>query len=157
LDTADDLIGLAFTKIRETSSALSLVGLGASAFNSNEETTHHYDGQIIHFAKQHGYLADTGTYRAWAKLSFETLPRTQLILHFHSRGKDFLGVVACVAIFEMIEPAESDQAAQRQSLDFAMAPFEFYFTETTDQVKERFSPWLDEVLALALAQAQRFL
>jgi hypothetical protein len=158
LQTADELVELGVNKIEETVDQLQEAGLSARVARSEKDTSHHYRTQIVGFAKKHGYFADTSKYRSWIRVVFETTPRTQFLLHFHSRGFEFLGVVVCAALLEVIDPSDVvDGPASREVIDIVTEPFEFYSTDTHEEAKNRFMSWLDETIALGLAQVQRFL
>jgi hypothetical protein len=156
LQNADKLISEADDRLHETAMKLKGQGLNADSDRNSLQNDYFYQSQAIKFAKDHNYYADMGSFRGWARLRFETSPRTQLLLHFHARGRD-LGVVVCAAVFEIIESAQDEGPAHRESIDIVLEPFEFYSTDTLDQAKARFKPWLEETMTLALAQVARFI
>jgi len=146
--------GLEFLQV--TAQKLKLQGLDSYAVQNDQHNDFHYQGQAIGFAKAHGYYADFGSFRGWARLLFETKPATQFLLHFHARGRD-LGVIVGAAILEIIEYSQEDGPAHREAIDIVLKPFEFYSTESLDQIQRRFKPWLEETLTLALAQVAKFI
>lgn len=156
LTNADGLVSIAEEQMVTTAGQLVEQGLGAFATRNTDSNDFHYQGQAIGFAREHGYYADLGTYRGWARLKFDTSPHTQLLVHFHARGRD-LGVIVGAAIFEIIQAPDDEGPALREQIDVTLEPFEFYSTESFDQIKARFRPWMNQTLTLALAQVQRLL
>ena len=68
------------------------------------------------------------------------------------------GVMVCAPIFELIEGAmnpDREEPAHRTQIQVTDKPFEFYFTETQNEMVPRFVQWLDEVVSLAISQYQR--
>lgn len=156
LKNADSVLDTALEVMKSTADKLESQGLGAYAVRNEHHNDFHYQGQAIGFARARGYYADTGTFRGWARLLFETKPATQFLLHLHARGPE-LGVIVGAAVLEVIEVSQEDGPAHREAIDIVLKPFEFYSTETLDQVERRFKPWLEETLTLALAQVARFI
>jgi hypothetical protein len=157
LSTGDDLLRKAEEIFEETAADLSRAGLAAFVVRSADATDHYFNAQVIRFARANNYFADTRTYRAWVQLKMQTKPSSHLILHFHSRGKDFLGVLVCAPIFEIVETGRKGEPASRESVEIAMEPFQVLYTENRAAAEVRFRGWLEETITLALAQAQRFL
>lgn len=131
---------------------------------SNDGNSHYYRHQVIESARafrDFPYFANTTVYRAWVKLLIEGESAAQLLLSFHGRGSEFVGVMMCTPVFELIHkqeirrPTEEETPAERTQIPFTDKPFEFYFTEQAEDVKPRFLNWLDDTVALALAQLQR--
>lgn len=156
LVNANELLEEAEAALRDTARKLIQQGLDAYAVKNDSQNDFHFQGQVFEFAKQHGYYADLGGFRGWARIQFETSPMTQLLIHVHARGRD-LDVIVCAAIFEIIELSEENGQSYRDWIDMVSKPFEFYSTEMLDTVKKRFRIWLDETQTMAVAQVQKFL
>jgi hypothetical protein len=83
----------------------------------------------------------------------------QLLLSFHGRGSDFTGVLVCAPVFELLFSEDDDPRGSRDRTQIHVTdqPFEFYFSETREDLIPRFLRWLEEVPALAISQYQRSL
>ncbi len=157
LDNLDHLVLACVRRLESTRIELKTAGLESFVDQSGKTTDYYFRGQIVSFAKSHGYYADTSTYRAWARIRFSTDPRTQLIVHFHCRGQEFSGVGLAAGILEIVDAPAGDEAAKRESVDLGKEPFSLYSPETLEQAEERLMLWLEETLSMSLAQVQRLL
>lgn len=150
-DALETEAGKRFESVRQM-----LSPIDARVSRSTKDTSHYYRQQVVELAKQYDYFANTTDYRAWTRLLIESDPAAQLLLSFHVRGYDFTGVMMCSPLFELIFASGGDGVPNdRTQIGVTDRPFEFYFTEKVEELRPRFSVWLDETIALALAQFQR--
>ncbi len=133
-----------------------LFPIEAHVLRSTSDTSHYYRGQVITAAREFRYYANTTVYRAWVKLLITGDTAAQLLLSFHGRGSEFAGVMVCSPVFELIfKPDEDGVPNDRTQIPVTDRPFEFYYTENPSEVEPRFLSWLDETIALTLAQYQK--
>jgi Fic family protein len=138
--------------------------INSTVTESDVNTNHYYRGQIIEAARGFQYYANTTVYSSWVKLIVHGEKdggAAQLLLSFHGRGSEFAGAMVCAPVFELIYRTMSDVDSsdrvpnERKQIEVTDRPFEFYFTESLEQIEPRFRVWLDETLTLALSQLQR--
>lgn len=155
-DLSRKLEALAIDRLEVVSGLLAPIE--AHVTRSTPETSHYYRYQIIESARALNYYANTKAYASWVKLAIEGHDAAQLLLSFHGRGSEFIGVMVCTTAFELILPGSDDGAPRdRVQTQVTDRPFEFYFTEKVDDVQPRFLAWLDETIALSLSQFQKSL
>lgn len=131
--------------------------------SSDETNDFYYREQIIDEARRMGYYPNTTVYRAWVRLVISggapTGPDATpaiLLFSFHGRGSEFAGVMVCAPIFEIVSEGSGEEAPRVRTLvPISDKPFEFYFTESADTLRGRFSAWLEEAITLAISQYQR--
>jgi Fic family protein len=115
-----------------------------------------FKGQIVHTAKQHGYFADTMTYKAWVRLRVFDERQASLVFSFHSVGTQFVGVLAVSAFVEI---REKNTGGNDLVIDgpYTISDdlFEFSYHDVEQDVRERFEKWLDETVATGLEQWRR--
>jgi Fic family protein len=134
--------------------ALQRVTPTASAFTvrSNHDTDHYYRSQIIFNAKNHlRYFADTRDYRAWVALNMAWERKARLVFAFHGIGRPFNGSLACAPFLEFRDKDDEGH------IDTAVVPiadeaFVFFYNETEARALERFRPWRERVLTVALQE-----
>jgi fido (protein-threonine AMPylation protein) len=134
----------ALQKINSTGTSFVLV--------STEETNHYFRAQIIENAKFYlNYLVDTSEYRSWVSLNMNWSRRARLVFAFHGIGKPFSGSLICAPFLEF---RDTDEEGQVRS---ALAPvaeegFVFFYNESTDRLLDRFRPWRENALKVALKE-----
>jgi hypothetical protein len=122
---------------------------------STGDTSHFFRAQIVENAKSHlRYHADTSGYRSWVALDMIWSRRARLVFAFHGLGKPFNGSLICAPFLEFLD---TDERAQVRS---ALAPvaddgFVFFYTEGKARLLERFMPWREGVLNVALTELTR--
>jgi Fic family protein len=147
-----------FTYERLNEVVAQLEAIDSDVLASDAANDYYYRGQIVDEARRFGYYANTTVYRAWVRLTIGGNAPALLLFSFHGRGSEFTGVMVCSPIFELInESGEDEGPRQRTQIPIVDRPFEFYFTEELEAVKQRYSAWLDETIALALSQYQRLI
>ncbi len=108
--------------------------------------------QVIQAARQLDYFADLRTHHSWVRLILREAdePQTEVLVSFHSLGREFRGVLACsVLTFRKEQTGEEGQ----ETTDVKVAcreVFQFNYLDAEESVKLRFAKWLDESLVVAL-------
>lgn len=112
--------------------------------------------QVLEAINRFGYFAGFGDFSAWARLCITTESgRGEVILSFHSVGRDYRGVVGAVIVF--FRKAESGEG-DRQTFDVTVIgdeSFQVNYRESLDTVGPRFSHWLERGLVEALEAWRR--
>ena len=137
--------------------ALQRVTHSAAAFvsQSDQHTDHYYRSQIIINAKHHlKYFADTSDYRAWVSLNMIWERKARLVFAFHGIGRPFSGSLVCAPFLEFRD------ADDEGHVDTAVVPvtdeaFVFFYNETEARVLDRFHPWRERVLTVALSELSK--
>ena len=120
-----------------------------SVAKNGSETDCYYKNQIVTAAKHHDYFANTGVYRAWAKLGLKVEQKSEIIVLFHGIGHEYRGVIACVACFiERGDTEDMPQVSDPQILSHEV--FQINYKEPPEQAEKRFKSWLDFVVAAGL-------
>ncbi len=112
--------------------------------------------QALEAIHRFGYYAGFGDFSAWARLCINSESgRGEILLSFHSVGRDYRGVVGAVIVF--FRRAESGEG-ERQSFDVTVIgdeSFQVNYRESLDAVRMRFSRWLERGLVEALEAWRR--
>jgi Fic family protein len=151
---ADAIVTRLDTLVPGITTALQRVTPTGTAFvtRSNESTDHYYRSQIIYNAKYHlKYFADTSDYRAWVCLNMIWERKARLVFAFHGIGRPFSGSLVCAPFLEFRDMDDEGH------IDTAVVPvaeeaFVFFYNETEARSLERFKPWLERVLTVALRE-----
>jgi Fic family protein len=154
---ADDVVARLENITAGITTALQRVTSSGTAFitRSNESTDHYYRSQIIYNAKYHlNYFADTSDYRAWVCLNMVWERKARLVFAFHGIGRPFSGSLVCAPFLEFRDTDDEGH------IDTAVIPvadeaFVFFYNETEARALERFKPWLERVLTVALRELSR--
>ncbi|MHB1077875.1 MAG: Fic family protein [Prosthecobacter sp.] len=118
---------------------------------STEATSHYYWGQIIENARVLGYFADTSNYRSWVTLNMTWNRRARLVFAFHGIGRPFSGSLICAPFLEFRD-LDGDDQAHSTVMPVTDEGFIFFYNETLEQLKHRFSSWREKVITVALKQ-----
>lgn len=135
-------------------SALQRVTLNANVTitKSEEATSHYFRSQIIENAKQHlDYYADTSEYRSWVCLTLIWQRRAKLVFSFHGIGKPFSGSLVCAPFLEFRD-ADEDGQTRSSLVPVADEAFVFFYNDAREQVLDRFEPWRERVIGVALGE-----
>lgn len=124
---------------------------------SDQNSSHWFKNQIVIIANELGYFADTRTYAKWIRLKILEQRQVEILLSFHSVGVDFLGVLAVSAFIEYRDRYEEESKNAILDGPYAICDelFQFTYSEKLDNVKKRFSNWLNKVLLTGLDQWRR--
>jgi Fic family protein len=158
---ADILQGIAFAQMREV--AKELDGLIKTARKSNkawayqgrnndEEKSGYFQLQIVESARQQGYFANRRDYRAWSCLAIQMDSRAEILVHLHGVGPDGAGMFGASACTWSKSTSGDDGGS---SVVTAIGEhFVFAAPEDGNNVQQRFSRWMEVVLAEAVARWQ---
>jgi Fic family protein len=151
---ANDLQARLETIASDVTTALQRVTPTGHAFvtRSNETTDHYYRSQIIYNAKHHlRYFADTSDYRAWLGLIMVWEREARLVFAFHGIGRPFSGSLVCAAFLEFRD-TDDEGHVDTAVIPVADEAFVFFYNETEARALERFRPWRERVLTVALRE-----
>ncbi len=154
---ADDVVKRLEAIVPDLTTALLRVSPNGAAFiaRSNENTNHYYRSQIVHNAKYHlKYFADTSDYRAWVCLNMVWERRARLVFAFHSIGRPFSGSLVCAPFLEFRD-TDDEGHIDTAVIPIAEEAFVFFYNETEARALERFRPWRERVLAVALRELSK--
>lgn len=109
-------------------------------------------------AYDRGYFADIDTLSITQRLRWnEGDKRIDFVIGFHSYSEEFLGIVAVAAFIDFMRVEESSRAVALKYYPVFDKPFIFNYQESLDELKKRFSDWLDKVIIVGLDQWRRLL
>nr|CRY94754.1 hypothetical protein [uncultured prokaryote] len=127
---------------------------GATAFitKSGPETDHYFRAQIIENARNNlHYFADTGEYRSWVALNMRWSRRGQLVFAIHGIGKPFNGSLICAPFLELKDTDEEGQV-RTALVPVTEEGFIMFYNEDQSRLLQRFRPWRENVLKVALKE-----
>jgi hypothetical protein len=149
-DTADRLSILA----PEIETALSNFLPNSRAFvtTASKATEHYFRAQIIDNARHHlKYYADTADYRSWVALDVRWERRAKLVFAFHGIGRSFSGTLICAPFLEFRD-RDDDEQVHSTLVPVADEGFLLFYSEAAGSVLERFRPWRETVLKVAIRE-----
>lgn len=125
-------------------------------FNYNDDKNrHYYNGDIIEVAKKMGYFADTRTYKTWFLFRIREERYTDIIVTFHSLGREFVGV-SCASVFVKFKDFDDTESGDYQPpVIVADEIFQTSFNENVQRARDRFENWLNNSILRALDQWRR--
>lgn len=127
-----------------------------TSVDTNDETNSiWFRSQIVNLAKKYGYFADSGTYAAWVRLKIWEERPAEIVISFHSLGREFVGVVAASAFIEYRDRGEDGLVKVDGPYALSQSIFQCSFNESEKTVAKRFVGWLDEVILSGLDQWRR--
>ena len=119
---------------------------------SNEADSHYFKAQIMKNAEtKYDYQPAQRDYASWVALnmSLRAERRARLVFAFHGIGRPFSGSLVCAPFWETTD-YENKVPAGSEVRPIASEPFIFFYNENAEFVIDRFRPWRDEVLKMAL-------
>jgi Fic family protein len=137
--------------------ALQRVTPSGTAFvtRSNNDTDHYYRSQIIYNARYHlKYFANTSDYRAWVCLNMVWERKARLVFAFHGIGRPFSGSLVSAPFLEFRD-ADDEGHIDTAVVPVAEEAFVFFYNETEARALERFQPWRERVLTVALRELSK--
>ena len=143
----------------EITTALRKVLAGGAAFvsRSSPDTSHYFRAQVIENAKFHlHYFVDTAEYRSWIALNMNWSRRSRLVFAIHGIGKPFNGSLICAPFMEMRDTDEEGQV-RSAFVPVAEEGFVFFYNESRGRLIDRFQPWRENVLKVALKELTQHL
>ncbi len=118
---------------------------------STDANSHYYWGQIIENAHKLDYFVDNSSYRSWVTMNMAWNRRARLVFAFHGIGRPFSGSLICAPFLEFRD-LDEDEQTHSTVVPVTDEGFVFFYTESLEQIKQRFSPWREKVVAVALKQ-----
>lgn len=118
---------------------------------STESTSHYYWGQIIENARILEYFVDNSSYRSWVTMNMAWNRRARLVFAFHGIGRPFSGSLICAPFLEFRD-LDEDEQAHSTVMPVTDEGFVFFYNEPLEQTKQRFRPWREKVVTVALKQ-----
>ena len=117
-----------------------------------------YRHQVVDTAKRLGYFANMRDYHEWVRIAFVTESgRSEILLSFHTVGRDFRGVVGASMCFYRRQRADGEgleqQVIELQTVSDDL--FQVNYKEDFDAAERRFGRWLEEALTMGLDQWRR--
>ncbi len=113
--------------------------------------------QVVDTARHLDYFANLRDYHEWVRLAFKTESgRSELLLSFHTIGRDFRGVVGASMCFYRRQAG--GEGATQQVIELQTVSGELFqvnYKEDLDTAERRFVPWLEEALVMGLDQWRR--
>lgn len=126
-------------------------GAGCHVSRSDESNDHWFRAQIFRNAKYHlSYFADTSEYREWISLNMFWKRRARFVFAFHGIGRPFSGSLVCAPFLEFRD-TEEDQSSET-FIPLAEEAFVFFYNEDFKNSLQRFFPWRERVLTVALRE-----
>ena len=159
-EALQDDLGMRLLSIApDITTALRKVLAGGTAFVSRSipDTSHYFRAQVIENAKLHlHYFVDTAEYRSWIALNMNWSRRSRLVFAIHGIGKPFNGSLICAPFMEMRDTDEEGQV-RSAFVPVAEEGFVFFYNESRDRLIDRFQPWRENVLKVALKELTQHL
>ena len=126
--------------------------------DDNAERRGWYRYQVVDTARRLDYFANLRDYHEWVRLALVTESgRSEILLSFHTVGRDFFGVVGASMCFYR-RTRSGGAGIEQQIVDLQPVSdelFELIYTENSEAAERRFAPWLEEALVMALDQWRR--
>jgi fido (protein-threonine AMPylation protein) len=121
---------------------------------SKPETSHYFRNQIINNARSHyEYFADMADYRSWTSLNMNWERQAKLVIPIHGIGRPFTGSLICSPFLEFRDTDED--AVNTIVRPVADEAFVFFYNEKMEDVRKRFSPWLERAIMIAIAELSK--
>jgi prophage maintenance system killer protein len=157
--------------LRERMAALSLPITGQVTINT-DQSVHWYQGDIVAVAKKLGYYANLTRPRLWVRLRLadtnSLLTTTaEIVVSFHYLGRENRGVMIATAFLNLLH-AETPSTTEHGEIIPESRTFrethplvsEGFIVTSTDQSQleqqqREFKTWLDQAVALGLAEWER--
>ncbi|MCY4193985.1 MAG: Fic family protein, partial [bacterium] len=112
-----------------------------------------YRKQVIDTAKHFDYWANSGSYHSWVRIVFITeTGRSEILLSFHTVGREFRGVIGATMCFFRKSVSEDDSGQVTELQPVCDEVFQLNYKEEKTQVIKRFEPWLESALFFGLNQ-----
>ena len=123
----------------------------ASATNDSSNR-HFFYKQIIEIANKFNYYANLDRYRSWVRLTIKTEENFEFVVSIHAYGYKDNGIMA-VSAFTTKRVTTEDGSTEPINVRPACTDlFQFNYAEPIDNTKIRFKEWLEDSLAIALAE-----
>ena len=169
LDHADKLFSVVDSKFKALASSLDAqlrsltpphgqkYQAHSTAANNTSPQRHYFQQQIVETANQFDYLANFDKHRSWVRLTLTTEQEFAYVVTLHGYGTGDSGILASSAFTYLKTPRE-DGGTETVSLRPAATDlFQFNYAESYESTHKRFAEWLENSLAMALADWKRSL
>ena len=157
-NTADRLRKAATTRLDEVKTGLesrisSNLRIHVDSEADNIDQRHWYRYQVIETAKELDYFANLREYHSWVKTAFVTMStRSEILLSFHTVGRDFRGLIGASVSFYRRQQADADGKEQRiadlQTVSEDL--FQLTYLDDPEITIIRFNTWLEKALVMGL-------
>ena len=122
-----------------------------------------YRYQVVDTARRLGYFANMRDYHEWVRIAFDTESgRSEILLSFHTVGRDYRGVVGASMGFYRRQRADGERAdgegIEQQVIELQTVSddlFQVNYKEDLEAAERRFGPWLEKALVMGLDQWRR--
>ncbi|HEV7661682.1 MAG TPA: Fic family protein [Allosphingosinicella sp.] len=122
---------------------------------STNETEHFFRAQIFENAKHHlDYFADFAEYRSWVAINVFWYRRAKIVFAIHGIGRPFNGSLICAPFLDLRDTDE-EQHTQSTTVPLSDEGFVFFYNENEDRLLERFLPWRERALNVAIKELTR--
>ncbi|MBI3250164.1 MAG: Fic family protein [Deltaproteobacteria bacterium] len=125
--------------------------------DDNSPQKHYFYNQIVEIAKGFKYFANLERYRTWVRLSITTEETFELVVSFHGYGHGNDGIMVASAFTSQRVPREEGGKEPVNTQAVAQELFQFNYAEASKSTERRFKEWLENVIAIALAEWKRLL
>jgi hypothetical protein len=140
---------------------------------NSDQTVYWYQSDIVSVAKKLGYYANLTRPRLWVRLRMEdegqiTTTNAEIVVSFHYLGKENRGIMLATAFLTILHATSEEYEADVADDVADTQPFrethplvtEGFIVTHTDETRlahlqNEFRQWLDQAIALGLAQWER--
>ena len=156
--TANKMNDMAFARFNaiahdlksQTSEFLPQPTFHAHNASNEDEKSYYFHRQIVETATRIDYFANTHEFRAWTHLVMKQNGQADILVSFHVPGYQFRGVLVASACFFRRSETDEDEREVSEITPLSDEVFQINYLESAEDVKARFEPWLDRVLAIGL-------
>jgi len=165
--TADQLREIAYQRLREIAEKINAGFTQADLrsqknyeawanFADNQAPNKNYhQHQIIEVAKQFDYFANFDRYRSWIRLTIRTEESFEFLISLHGYGYGMSGIMVASAFTARRVPREEGGTDTVNTQPASPDLFQFNYAEPSASTEKRFRDWLEDSLAIALAEWRR--
>ncbi len=151
LDYARDQIEEVVAQLRrEVGPQLAESEFFADSESANSRRSGYYRFQVLEAAKRHDYFANLRDHHAWTRLVLRAGTQAEILVSFHTLGRDFRGVVVGSLVFFKREETEGHQAQVTDLTPLTDEVFQVNYLEQGSLVEERFRKWFRDGLIRGL-------
>ncbi len=123
--------------------------------SSNGDTWHYFRGQIYRIGQLFDYYVNLEKYHRWIRLQIRmSNQKYNIVFSFHPVSKDFQGIMAAVAFFEVVAIDEGAQLPM-ESQPLSSAPFIFTAHDKLEDSRPKFLEWIEKRILQGLLEWQQ--
>lgn len=121
---------------------------------SGAKTDYYFRTEIIKNAKKWlNYFFNPSEYRSWIALNMTWSRRAKLVFAIHGIGKPFNGSLICAPFLQFKDQNGNGRGQQGTAMvPVAEEGFIFFYKEDQGKMLERFRPWREEVINIAIKE-----